>query len=354
MEIVDNCANSALSTIGPFVYKDMETSVLRVISEYDPTDLNSLRDVEYIHDAEAMVNLHAGDNTKWNNQICGNIVTTVTHDGKTAEFMQHNYVYLDAANGSHWVKLAPTLNDQVGDYTVIVTLKLEDYPSITKDVSLKIKVLPCEIKSVIDDTNDPFTLPYYMYSVVDSKNPLLIETKKYHFEPLCDYTHSYALEVTPAPKVNQTSDFYQMTSNSEIVSINTINLWNRGMYKFSVTLTLTDYASSLGPSSFNREFNVRLHDPCGDTTLEPSETETVHLHTIVGLDPKLVYTFDNYKDTVSKKEDQVLKDDVTNTFWNNLSMIVGLELCGRREYEIYKIVTNKVTGVKDSYLAGKG
>ena len=127
------------------------------------------------------------------------------------------------------------------------TIKFEetDYSAIISDVTLDIEVLPCEIKSTIDDTNDLFENPY-LYTMVEDKTELTVNTKKYVFEPQCDYQHEYSLVVTPNPGIHQDVSFYNMPATSDIVTVYSENLWNRGNYAFKVTLNLTDYASTLG------------------------------------------------------------------------------------------------------------
>ena len=130
--IVDNCNDSAVSAITPFTVTSMQTSVLRVITEYDVVDALSLHDIRQDITNDAAVTLFSDQSTVWNNQICGNLVVDVTHDGATADFAAYSYTYLSVAT-DHWITLAPTLNSQVGDYTMTFTIKFEetDYPDIT-------------------------------------------------------------------------------------------------------------------------------------------------------------------------------------------------------------------------------
>jgi len=199
------------------------------------------------------------------------------------------------------------------------TIKFEetDYSAITTDVTLDIEVLPCEIKSTIDDPTDVFENPY-MYTFVEDKTALTVNTKKYVFEPKCNYQHEYSLVVTPDPVTHQDA-FYNMPSTSDVVTVQSHNLWNRGDYAFKVTLNLTDYASTLGDSIYERSFNVKLVDPCINTKLLASESGLIHLHTLIDHESKPTYPFANYFDEISLREDH----DVDGS-------LIGIQLCGPR------------------------
>lgn len=125
-----------------------------------------------------------------------------------------------------------------------------------------------------------------------------------------------------------------MPATSDLVTVNSDNLWNRGDYSFKVTLTLTDYASTVGTNIYERTFNVELIDPCRSTILEASQSGIIHLHTLVDHDPKLTYSFANYYDTVSLEEDAVVAGSFAE------GQVIGRELCGPREFKIQALITN--------------
>lgn len=64
----------------------METSVLRPETETN-TDLN------WMFSDDNVPTLHSGDSSKWNVNICGNILVDITHDGTTSEFFSVTYDY---------------------------------------------------------------------------------------------------------------------------------------------------------------------------------------------------------------------------------------------------------------------
>lgn len=125
-----------------------------------------------------------------------------------------------------------------------------------------------------------------------------------------------------------------MPATSDIVTVNSDNLWNRGDYEFKMTLTLTDYASTVGTNIYERTFNVELIDPCRSTNLLASESGVIHLHTLVDHGSKLTYAFANYYDTVSLDEDAVVAGSFT------VDQVIGRELCGPREFKIVALITN--------------
>ena len=73
---------------------------------------------------------------------------TVTHGSNlaatatTATFMTYTYVY-DSVQSDRRIDINPTLNSEVGDFTVRMRLTLDDYPTIFTDFLFKITVTPC-------------------------------------------------------------------------------------------------------------------------------------------------------------------------------------------------------------------
>ena len=60
----------------------------------------------------------------------------------TAAFMTYTYVY-DSVSSDRKIEINPTLNSEVGDYTVQMTLTLDEYPTVTNSFSFIITVAPC-------------------------------------------------------------------------------------------------------------------------------------------------------------------------------------------------------------------
>ena len=76
---------------------------------------------------------------------------TVTHGSNslgsgatTADFMTYNYIF-NSGSSNRRIDLDPTLNNEIGDYTVNMRLTLDDYTSIFTDFSFVVTVNPCQI-----------------------------------------------------------------------------------------------------------------------------------------------------------------------------------------------------------------
>ena len=151
-----------------------------------------------------------------------------------------------------------------------------------------------------------------------------IRTLLFVYHPNCDYAQTYSLVVTPAPDTKTYQDvFYSMQSASEIVSINTLNLWNRGDYVFEVTIKKTNYASALGLPEVTTPFNVRMIDPCVTTILNTTFVPQ-NFYSVIG-QHELSYVYKEYTDTVSVELDDPMKSDY------------GWTLCGPRVHNISEV-----------------
>lgn len=72
-----------------------------------------------------------------------------------------------------------------------------------------------------------------------------------------------------------------MDPKTDKVGIKTTNLWNRGEYTFTQTVTKVGYASMKGQSTFTNTFKVILIDPCMDTKLSAT-IANVSITAIIG------------------------------------------------------------------------
>ena len=84
-----------------------------------------------------------------NEQICGSMSLTVTHGSNaaatatTATFMTYTYAYDTNSSSDRRIGIDPTLNTEVGAYTVSMTLTLDEYPTVINNFSFIITVTPC-------------------------------------------------------------------------------------------------------------------------------------------------------------------------------------------------------------------
>ena len=145
---------------------DMETSVLRTVSEY-PSALVTLPDIKYEIPDDAKALFHQTKSAIWNKDICGDIVTEVIHDGLSGDFLTHGYAF-DKTQADRWVQALPNKNSHVSVYNVKLRLKYQDpdYAAVYTDVPFKLTVLPCEIKRTVP-TGIHGTLPIYTATIVD-------------------------------------------------------------------------------------------------------------------------------------------------------------------------------------------
>ena len=74
---------------------------------------------------------------------------TVTHgsnslgsEATTADFLTYIYIF-DSGSSNRRIDLDPTLNTEIGDYTINMRLTLDEYTSIFTDFSFIITVNPC-------------------------------------------------------------------------------------------------------------------------------------------------------------------------------------------------------------------
>lgn len=150
---VDDCSSSAIE---PFSVLDMETSILRTVSESSaPPDTRQ----EISVDAYPL--LHYADPTIWNTGICGDLTVSLVHDGLSSEFVTYGYIYLGAAT-SRFIEVFPTLNTQVNipGYNLVAVISMIEYPAVTVDVPFTVVVLPCEIKQILTTVGSEYISPY--------------------------------------------------------------------------------------------------------------------------------------------------------------------------------------------------
>ena len=108
-------------------------------------------------------------------------------------------------------------------------------------------------------------------------------TKLFEFVPNCDYPDHFSWTVAsdPGPPDKRADSFHQVSSSSDLFGIQTENLWNRGTYLVTQTLTKTGYASAYGISKKVTTFKVRLGDPCEQSKLLPS-IGVVNFYAVIG------------------------------------------------------------------------
>ena len=84
-----------------------------------------------------------------NDQICGSMTLAVTHGSNaaatatTSTFMTYTYAYDTNISSDRKIEIDPTLNTEVGDYTVSMTLTLDEYPTVSESFTFIITVTPC-------------------------------------------------------------------------------------------------------------------------------------------------------------------------------------------------------------------
>ena len=72
------------------------------------------------------------------------------------------------------------------------------------------------------------------------------------------------------------------SSASSKINLYSSELWDKGEYTFTVIVLLTNYQSTKGISTFDRQIKVWTDDPCEKTELIPSIT-TLNVHAIIGI-----------------------------------------------------------------------
>ena len=94
-----------------------------------------------------------------------------------------------------WISLAPTLQDQMGEYTVKIRHELKEYSNIFKEVSFKVTIKGCKIVQFVNRSHDKHETPY-TYTPYKS-GVLQFDVKKFDPSPACTYTPKLSLTLLP-------------------------------------------------------------------------------------------------------------------------------------------------------------
>ena len=90
--------------------------------------------------------------------------------------------------------------------------------------------------------------------------------------------------------------------------IMTDNQMNRGNYTMESKIILNDYPTNLAGyedgGTFTTDISLFIYDPCEETVLQPSQG-LVYLNSVVGAG-SLIYQFNDYNDTISLEQDDVV------------------------------------------------
>ena len=150
-------------------------------------------------------------NAYWKYRICGEIIVEVIHDGLSSEFFTVTYTYL-SGQANRVIDNLPQTNDQINKdgYDIILRLYFEDYPDVTEDVPINVKVYPCKVTSVNYDYRDHTGI--YTYNQYADTVALTIDTRTLELTPQCIYPEIYTLTMTPEIDVDSSQDlFYSMS-----------------------------------------------------------------------------------------------------------------------------------------------
>ena len=175
VKYIDLCDDSRAASLGSYTVNDMVTSVLRPNNEEQSISGEASLTFNPPDTAWPMVSTHN------NAGICGDILSSLIHEGKTSQFLTHK-----VESFPKWISLAPTLQDQIGEYTVKIRHELKEYSNILIEIPFKVTIKGCKIEQFVNRSQDKHETPY-TYTPYKS-GVMQFDVMKFDPSPACTYT----------------------------------------------------------------------------------------------------------------------------------------------------------------------